>query len=979
MNEPVSPGRGAARRGASASSVRAHFPVVGLLCAAHFAVAQVVPAQKPMADPERTTVLQPFEVVADKSDTYEALNFSSLSGTNRPLEKLPVTAEIFNATMLADLGTSDIVNLLNNFVTGVGPGEGAPGTPSASGTEEGDRFGMSSFRVRGLNAGPIRRNGFLTVGNMSEGFATDRVEVIRGPQSLLYGNNPAGGIINIMTKKASFGSTYYRPQVQVDSQGSVRYQFDANVAGKPRGHRAAVRFSLLDEDANFWREVLNRKSKGLFAEVALELLPASRTMLRVEGEDRTNITVESRGRALVAGIPTIIPDNTPLPVLLSRHDPALGRIANGMISWENVDSLAGTSNVTRRREQFYTATLSSELTPWLQAQVIGQKQFAALQRLSTGAFTNLRAPLTGGNPLNAWAVGYSPGGNQIYQTNDGLRALLTANFAVTRHTRNSLVVGAETVRTPAYGQNFNANFYEVDASGNFIVNATQLNTANAGRNPIPIQWVDISTHLPGYVALKNKRYIVNGRSYVWDEQKHANPAFIGPGNPFGFNAGPAGAVKSHSDGQAVFGGLFTTWLDGRLETMAGARSDHLRNQNLSPGQEISGKGTSGNLGFVWNATKFFSVYGGASSNFSPGSFNFAQRYDGGNLPNGRGEGYESGLKLNALEGRLSGSLTYYSTKSINESEPISTGARSATDPSGINGTYYGTLASPSINYDRKTHGVEMALTARPTRSWRLQLGYSLNEGREGSAISLPFLYNDEFRTNAQGQVLLSDGTPLRVPVSPTTPIAADGKTYAATVATQIMTVGILRSGDASGNYRAQIASDTGRIQNAAALGLAIPGVGTARPGLPISQHQLGFVPATSGFEARRGGDRTNGYPRQSFTATSMYQFTEGRLKGLGLGVNGSFTYDTLLYYYVDASSGNARRPYFGANRTLLNLIASYDWRLSRRVSWKTQFNLSNALDRRDLLVLPNATTGAPDNAALRTDPRKLVWTNTLSF
>ena len=45
--------------------------------------AQVAPTNTKTAVDADRTVLEPFAVFADKSDTYEALNFSSLSGTNR--------------------------------------------------------------------------------------------------------------------------------------------------------------------------------------------------------------------------------------------------------------------------------------------------------------------------------------------------------------------------------------------------------------------------------------------------------------------------------------------------------------------------------------------------------------------------------------------------------------------------------------------------------------------------------------------------------------------------------------------------------------------------------------------------------------------------------------------------------------------------------------------------------------------------------
>ena len=73
-------------------------PVVGAVvvalafCANSFAQKQdSVGAGAATAAKEETVVLSPFAVIADPSDSYQALNTSSLTGTNRSLEKLPIT------------------------------------------------------------------------------------------------------------------------------------------------------------------------------------------------------------------------------------------------------------------------------------------------------------------------------------------------------------------------------------------------------------------------------------------------------------------------------------------------------------------------------------------------------------------------------------------------------------------------------------------------------------------------------------------------------------------------------------------------------------------------------------------------------------------------------------------------------------------------------------------------------------------------
>jgi hypothetical protein len=189
----------------------------------------------------------------------------------------------------------------------------------------------------------------------------------------------------------------------------------------------------------------------------------------------------------------------------------------------------------------------------------------------------------------------------------------------------------------------------------------------------------------------------------------------------------------------------------------------------------------------------------------------------------------------------------------------------------------------------------------------------------------------------------------------------------------------MRAGDARGNYKAEIASDSGKILNATTLGLTIPGVGTGRVGLPISQHQLGFVPAVPGIQVRNGGEKTSGFPRRSFTMTNMYSFSQKRLKGLSIGFSGRADFGLLRYYYNDAAKGNLRTPYYWRDGYLLSAIIGYERPITRKIKWRTQINVNNALDWREVERAPNVATGIVDNALLRNDPMTWVWTNTLRF
>jgi outer membrane receptor protein involved in Fe transport len=963
-----------------ATAHRFAFIVVAGLSASQLAFGQVAPARSSAAsgtgetEPHR---LAAFEVVADPADAYEALNLSSLSGTNKSLEKLPISAEVINQTLIADLGTSDVKDLLNKYATGITPGQNAAGSPTAEGTGDGDRFTLFTLGIRGLNAGAARRNALINFGYLAEGFSMERMEIIRGPQALLYGTNPPGGIVNIMTKRAFFDRSFGSVQARFDDLGSRRFQLDANVAGQLLHRRAAVRAAVYDADIKYWREGIGRESHGLYLESAIELIPASQTILRFELENVLDTAIEPNQRRTVFGAAGV-PNNTPLSLLLARQDSALDSIVYGNINWRTVDSLSGTAGATRRHQRYFGLTLTSKVGSWLDVKLVAATAPRWTRRIAAGSFL-LAAPLTNGNPLSEWAVRMRPVIAPIVEfDNDALQAIFSTHFSTTDHARHNLVFGGSYTRSENVVDQY--LHFEADANGRIIVNPNPAlaNTQFAGRTIIPLQWFSLRDGMPSAITLMQDRYVVDGRTYVLDRERNPNPAFATPTNPLGLNGGTAGSSWSEADGRGVFAALFTTWFGGRIESLAGVRYDKASSANYTIGTLVEGDDYSGNIGLVWNLTRPLALYAGYSRNFNPDSSG-ALLWTQEPLPNGIGKAQEAGVKLNAFEGRLSGSIAYYQAESVNEVERIGLATRQATDPSGINGNYYNFFL-PSINYDRKSEGLEASLTARPMRNWRMQFGYSNISGKEGSSVTLPYLYNDEFRTDAQGRVVLANGSPLLVPVNPSTPIAADGRTYPPGVAVQAMTIDILRQGDANGNYRAQLSPDHGGIVNSGVLGLLVPDVGTGRVGLPISQHQLGFSPPTgSSIEARRGGDQTTGYPRHALTMTNMYSLSEGPLRGLGFGFNASLNWDTILYYYNDAAAGNERRAYKLPDRKIVNLIISYQRKLTDRVVWKTQINFNNVQDRRYLVVLPSLATGAPDNARYMANPSSWTWTNTFSF
>ena len=205
------------------------------------------------------------------------------------------------------------------------------------------------------------------------------------------------------------------------------------------------------------------------------------------------------------------------------------------------------------------------------------------------------------------------------------------------------------------------------------------------------------------------------------------------------------------------------------------------------------------LGANWHLSRQLTAYVAHSTSFQPSAGVTPANVP---VPPGTGVGDEAGLKFGLFSDKLTGAVSFYSTKAKSNSANLPTDVWAIVDPfSNVNGKRNGSLL---YSFDRETKGYEINVTAAPIRGLRVQAGLSHIMAKEGSDVKLPIYYNDQFYVNAAGQVTVGNsGAPLIVPVAPnTTNFSPLNPTPG--VATQILTTSILRNGDASGNYKASL-------------------------------------------------------------------------------------------------------------------------------------------------------------------------------
>ncbi|MCU0472994.1 MAG: TonB-dependent receptor [Bacteroidales bacterium] len=126
------------------------------------------------------------------------LNEVVVTGTRseKTLKNVPVITQVINARQMLNLGIVNITNALQNTVPGLDVSQFGTRT---SITMQGMDAKYVLFLVDGERiAGEVNGDIDYSMLNMEN---IDRIEVIKGASSSLYGSNAIGGVINIITKK----------------------------------------------------------------------------------------------------------------------------------------------------------------------------------------------------------------------------------------------------------------------------------------------------------------------------------------------------------------------------------------------------------------------------------------------------------------------------------------------------------------------------------------------------------------------------------------------------------------------------------------------------------------------------------------------------------------------------------------------------------------------------------------------------------
>lgn len=237
--------------------------------------------------PRQVSFTEALTVVAEISDYTDTT--ASASRTSAALIDIPQAIVVLPARLIEDIGALDTKDLYR-FMSGVSD------SPYSSTVVRG--FTQREVLVNGIKGNPY---GSLDGDVNNAGFSTsqfrlsnlERVEVLKGPPSVLYGSGEPGGIINYVTKK---------PKERLESRvmlGTGQYSqalFEGEVTGPLTASRTVLaRGAAYFEDRDSFRFNGNTRNTHLVG--GLTWRPSARTSVGLEYEfiDQLNDAHRLRG------------------------------------------------------------------------------------------------------------------------------------------------------------------------------------------------------------------------------------------------------------------------------------------------------------------------------------------------------------------------------------------------------------------------------------------------------------------------------------------------------------------------------------------------------------------------------------------------------------------------------------------------------------------------------------------------------------
>lgn len=255
-----------------------------------------IPSQAELSIPTEGDIpvleAKPVHVNAQR-ESYKVDQATTATKTDTPIMETPFSVQVVPQQVLKDQQTTRLDSALNN-VSGVFANQSTNV--------------LESFTIRGFETFDYYREGVRfqsanTQAGRREMANLERIEVLKGPASILYGRIQPGGMINLVPKKPQ-ADPYYSIQQQVGSYNFYRTALDATSKLNESGS-LLYRFNMSYENSGSFREFI-QNDRAFFAPVVQWKL-SDRTQITFDAEYNKGKVRPDFGTVVIGNRPANLP------------------------------------------------------------------------------------------------------------------------------------------------------------------------------------------------------------------------------------------------------------------------------------------------------------------------------------------------------------------------------------------------------------------------------------------------------------------------------------------------------------------------------------------------------------------------------------------------------------------------------------------------------------------------------------------------
>ncbi len=236
-----------------------------------------------------STTLATIKIKAQQAadQTYKVDSSSSATRSEIALKDTPQSVSVVTQKIIEDIGATRLIEALD----------------LAGGVTRANNFGgqgLTGFNLRGFTSGEFYRNGFpINRGypNAPDSNTIERVDVLRGPSSSLYGRGDPGGTFNLISKtpKSEQQTTL---GAQLNSEGLYRTTVDTT-GTIPNAENIGYRLNVIAEGGDSYRDHVESKRYGIAPVIQWQASDA--TKVTFEADILRNQHPLDRGQTRYAG------------------------------------------------------------------------------------------------------------------------------------------------------------------------------------------------------------------------------------------------------------------------------------------------------------------------------------------------------------------------------------------------------------------------------------------------------------------------------------------------------------------------------------------------------------------------------------------------------------------------------------------------------------------------------------------------------